>query len=137
LIRRWFTGKTLVSENQITLDVMDQPNHFGLTSIFIASLDDLGFADNQCEITSTNVFYLLDAFLLGGSVRVADNRFSETWFHAVLSAWSVGLMNTTTDNQSTHCMLASALPSLRIFRDNLHFITLFCPAACGRIGVND
>lgn len=137
LIRRWFTGKTLVSENQITLDVMEQPNHFGLSSIFIASLDDLGFADNQCEINSTNVFYLLDAFLLAGSVRVADNRFSETWFHAILSAWSVGLMNTTTDNQSTHCMLASALPSLRIFRDNLHFITFFCPEACGRIGANN
>jgi len=137
LVRRWATGKTLISENQITLDVADDPFHFGISSIFVASLDDLGFVDNQCEITTTNVFHLLNAFLLGGSVRVADNRFSETWIHVLLSAWSIGLMNTTTDNQSTHCMLANALPGMRLFRDNLHFLTFFCPDACGRRQLTD
>ena len=130
-IRRWATGKTLVSENQITLDVIDQPPDFGISSILILSLDDLGVVDNQCEISSTNVFYLLDAFLIGGSIRVADNRFSETWFRTFISALSIGLMNTTTDNQATHCMLAAALPQLRIFRDNLSLINAFCPNACG------
>jgi hypothetical protein len=137
-IRRWSTGKTLVSENQITLDVITQPQAFGITSILILSLDDLGFVDNQCEISSTNVFYAIDAFLFGGSVRVADNRFSETWFRTFLSAWSVGLMNTTTDNQATHCMLATALiPTLRIFRDNLFLVEAFCPRICAGRGAND
>jgi len=131
-IRRWSTGKTLVSENQITLDVITQPFGFGISSILIFSLDDLGFVDNQSEISSTNVFYAIDAFLLGGSVREADNRFAETWFRTFISAWSIGLMNTTTDNQATHCLLANALlPQLRIFRDNLSLINAFCPNACG------
>lgn len=132
-IRNWATGKTLVGENQITLDVIEQPFAFGLTSILIFTLDDLGMVDNQCEISSTNVFYFIDAFLLGGSVRANDNRFSETWMHTWLSAWSIGgTMNTTTDNQSTHCMLAhSFLPGMRIFKDNLSLITAFCPNECG------
>jgi Family of unknown function (DUF6519) len=137
LVRAWATGKTLVTENQITLDVMNEPFGFGLSSILIFTLDDLGMSDNQCELSSTNMFYFVDAVLFGGSVRVADNRFSETWLHAGFSAFSVGLMNTTTDNQATHCLLALALfPAMRIFRDNLSLVTAFCPNECGRFGAN-
>jgi len=119
--------------------VITQPQGFGgLSSIMILSLDDLGFVDNQCEISSTSVFFFIDAFLFGSSVRVADNRFSETWFRTWLSAWSIGLMNTTTDNQATHCILATALiPTLRIFRDNLFLVEAFCPRLCGGRGAND
>jgi hypothetical protein len=35
-IRRWSTGKTLVSENQITLDVITQPFGFGISSILFS-----------------------------------------------------------------------------------------------------
>ena len=132
LVRQWTTGKTLVTENQITLDLTDEPRGIGISSILILTLDDLGMTDNQCEITSTNVFFLVDAILAGGSLREADNRFAETWLHAFLSSLSVGGMNTTTDNQATHCMRALALfPSMLIFTDNLSFITLFCPNECG------
>jgi hypothetical protein len=133
-VRNWSTGKTLVTENQITLDVTDQPRAFGISSIVVASLDDVGLTDNQCEITTTNAFFFVEALLLGGSVRVADNRFAETWLHAGLSAWSIGGMNTTTDNQATHCVRADALlPGMRVFRDNLAFVTAFCPDECGRL----
>jgi hypothetical protein len=132
LVRQWTTGKTLVTENQITLDLIDEPFGFGISSILIFTLDDLGMTDNQCEITSTNVFFFVDAVLAGGSLREADNRFSETWMHAGFSSLSVGGMDTTTDNQATHCMLAQALlPNMRIFRDNLAFVTAFCPSECG------
>jgi len=132
LVRQWTTGKTLVTENQITLDLIDEPFGFGISSILIFTLDDLGMTDNQCEITSTNVFFFVDAVLAGGSLREADNRFSETWMHAGFSSLSVGGMNTTTDNQATHCMRALALlPNMRIFRDNLAFVTAFCPSECG------
>ena len=131
LARNWETGKTLVTENQITLDLIDEPSGFGLSSIVVVTLDDLGMTDNQCEISTTNVFVLTDAALLGGSVRVADNRFSETWMRAAFSAVSVGGMNTTTDNQSTHCLLARALlRNMRVFRDNLALVQAFCPDDC-------
>jgi hypothetical protein len=131
LVQKWATGKTLVTENQVTLDLTTEPRAIGITSMLIFTLDDLGMTDNQCEFTATDVFVYIDALLAGGSIRVADNRFSESWMHSALSAWSIGLMNTTVDNQSTHCMRADArLPNMRVFKDNLVLLNAFCPDAC-------
>jgi hypothetical protein len=128
----WPTGKTLVTENQITSDTTIVLRGAAYASIVAITLDDLAFTDNQCEIVSMDQVFQVDAFLAGGSVRIADNRFSETWMRVALSAQSFGLMNTTTDNQSTHCMRADALPpGMLVFRDNLHFIDTFCPGECG------
>ena len=132
IVSRWATGKVLFTENQVTLDVVEQPFGICLTSMLIFSLDDLAMTDNQCEVTSTAVFFWVNALLVGGSVREADNRFSETWMHAAASAWSIGGMNTTTDNQATHCLKAqSVFPGMLVFRDNLSFVTVFCPGECG------
>jgi hypothetical protein len=137
LVRNWATGKILFTENQVTLDIMEQPFGFGLSSMLIFTLDDLGMTDNQCEITSTAVFFFVDGFFFAGSVREADNRFSETWGHVALSAWSLGFMNTTTDNQSTHCLRANALlPQLRVFRDNVFFIEALCRGECEQPALN-
>jgi hypothetical protein len=130
LVRRWVTGKTMLCENQITFDVTEEPFGFGISSIFVFSLDDVGFTDNQCELTSTNQFLFTQAILAGGSVRESDNRFSETWFHVAFSAWSIGGMNTTTDNQATHCLRAQSFLGLRVFKDNLNFVKAFCPGDC-------
>ena len=130
LVRRWVTGKTMLCENQITFDVTEEPFGFGISSIFVFSLDDVGFTDNQCELTSTNQFLFTQAILAGGSVRESDNRFSETWFHVAFSAWSIGGMNTTTDNQATHCLRAQSFLGLRVFEDNLNFVNAFCPNEC-------
>jgi hypothetical protein len=99
-------------------------------------LDDIGFTDNQCEVESVRRWFLTDVLLVGGSVRLADNRLAETWLRTFMSAWTLGLMNTTTDNQATHCLRAqSALGNnMRVFRDNLMFITETCPNACGHFG---
>ncbi len=128
LVRYWSSGKTLVTENQITLDVDDEPIGLAsLTSATVVSLDDVGMTDNQLEITTTNSFFYLDALVAGNSVRLADNRLSETWMHAFFSAWTVAGMNTTTDNQSTHCIRANELyPNMLVFRDNLALLTAFC-----------
>lgn len=132
LVGKWATGKTLVTENQITLDLIDEAVGLRISSILVVTLDDLGMTDNQCEVTTTNVFCAADAVLLGGSVRVADNRLSETWMRTRFSALSFGIMNTTTDNQSTHCLLVgAAMPILRMFKHNLAFIRAFCPRECG------
>ncbi|MGH8050925.1 MAG: hypothetical protein ACREPB_09730, partial [Arenimonas sp.] len=91
-----------------------------------------GFTDNQCEVSSTNFFLLTDVVLGAGSVRVADNRFSETWLRAFFSGFILGGMNTTTDNQSTHCLRAmSFMPNnMLVFKDNLALIEAYCPGAC-------
>lgn len=132
LVKYWATGKTLFTENQVTLDVMDQPFGIGVSSIFLFSLDDVGMTDNQCEISTSAVFFYVNALLLAGSVRESDNRLSETFMHAAFSAWSMGLMNTTTDNQTTHCLKADAiLPKMLLFKDNLNLITAFGCDDCG------
>lgn len=133
LVRRLSTGKTLFTENQVTLNVTDQPTGFCISSQVIFSLDDVGFTDNQCEVSTTAVFFLLNAFLLGGSVRESDNRLSETWLRTKLSSWSIGLMNTTTDNQTTHCIKANALPNTLLLKDNLFLIHAFCPGECEKL----
>ncbi len=131
LMRKWNSGKTLFTENQVTFDVVEDPVAFAFSSIAVFSLDDLGFTDNQCEINSTNVFVLTDVALGAGSVRVADNRFSETWLRALFSGVSIGGMNITTDNQATHCLLAQALlPNMLVFKDNLSLVEAFCPGIC-------
>ncbi|KFN42970.1 DUF6519 domain-containing protein [Arenimonas oryziterrae] len=130
LSARWATGKLLMTENQVTLDVIDQPIGVAISSILAFSLDDVGFTDNQCEVSSTNVFFFTQALLAAGSVREADNRLSETWMRAFSSSMSIGGMNTTTDNQSTHCMHASSPLGLLVFRDNLALVRAFCPGDC-------
>lgn len=136
LVRRWATGKLLLSENQITLDVIDDEGLLGITSVLVASLDDVAMVDNQIEISSTQQVYVFANLAIGGSVRMADNRFSETWMRAAYSGVSMGLMNTTTGNQSTHCMRANAmLPNLLVFRDNLSLIEAFCEDICGHRNV--
>jgi uncharacterized protein DUF6519 len=130
LVNAWATGKTLICENQVTLDLANTPLGFVISSMVVFSLDDVGIADNQIEFTSTNMFIFTDVLLLGGSVRLADNRLSETWMHAGFSGVTFGGMNTTTDNQSTHCLLASSFLNLRVFTDNLALVNSFCPEEC-------
>ena len=126
----WPTGKLLVAENQISCDTVDQPRGFALSSLFVAGLDDVGFLDNQSEVDSQHFALVFDLLAAAGSVRVNDNRFSETWLRTILSASTFGLMNITAHNESTHCM--RAIGAQRVFRDNLHFVTMFCPDFCGR-----
>ncbi len=131
LTRGWSSGKTLFTENQVSFDVIDEPLAFAFSSVALFSLDDIGFTDNQCEVNATNVFLWMDVAIGGGSVRIADNRLSETWQHAFFSGITIGGMNTTTDNQSTHCLSAIALlPDMRVFEHNLALAEVFCPGAC-------
>lgn len=128
----WPTGKTLFTENQVSFTMPTEPDGFYFSSILLLTLDDLGMTDNQCEFTSTLPRLAADVLAIAGSVRMADNRLSETWRRSFLSAVSLAIMNTTTDNQSTHCMIAIGAPGLRIFRDNTHLVNGFCPNECER-----
>ena len=104
-------------------------------AVTVISLDDVGFLANQCEVDTQNVYLATDVFVFAGSLRLADNRLSETWMRALLSGLTFGLMNTTTDNQSTHCLFArAALQKQLVFVNNIAFVRAFCPNECGDIG---
>jgi hypothetical protein len=117
-------GNVLFADNQIRFDAMDPEAYSGASSVVILTLDDVGFLDNQCDASLLNDFLFSQVLLFGVSVRASDNRFKEGIANAIFSAITLGLMNTTTDNQATHCLLARAmrfgtLADMLVFRDNL------------------
>ncbi|MFO1302120.1 MAG: DUF6519 domain-containing protein [Burkholderiales bacterium] len=132
----WPSGKTLFADNQVSLDLYENRSGFVLSSIAIASLDDVAFHGNQCEVDSLTTLLLVDAAVGGGTVRTIDNRFAETWRRALRSAVVVGgVMNTTTGNQATHCIDAFVLMgSLQIFTHNLVLAQAVCPDECKQRG---
>ena len=99
-------GETLFNDNQVSLrgGPGEMPAH--LSSVLILSLDDIGFADNQCELEADLAFAFFDAMVLGGTLRATGNRLQEPVLCLLsLMSWS-WLMNTTALNQSTFGMAA-------------------------------
>jgi hypothetical protein len=88
-----------------------------LSSILIFSLDDVAFNNNQCDCNLFDDFVITNALLFGITIRTNDNRFREGILNAALSAITVGLVNITTDNESTHCLVAEGWRKIR--RHNL------------------
>jgi hypothetical protein len=99
-------GNVLFSNNQVTLNTMNQTRDFALASILIFSLDDISFHGNQCDCDEFfGDIIFTNAVLFGISLRVTDNRFKEGLLGALLSAMTFGFMNITVDNQATHCLM--------------------------------
>lgn len=100
-------GETLVSENQISLRGGPAELKVHFTAVLVISLDDLGFADNQCELETDNRLVLANALLIATTLRVSANRFQEPVLCAASLASAGLLMNTTAHNQGTFAILAS------------------------------
>ena len=103
-------GNVLFADNQVVLDLLEPGLSFSFSSIMIMTLDDLAFHGNQCDCSLFDDFILVQAFLLGFSLRVSDNRFKEGLYNALLSAASFGSLNMTLDNQATHCLMIRPSP---------------------------
>ncbi|HEX6622564.1 MAG TPA: right-handed parallel beta-helix repeat-containing protein, partial [Pyrinomonadaceae bacterium] len=135
-------GNVLFAANQCTLDLMQAGASFTDTSIFIGTLDDLGFHDNQCECNLLDDFVLAQAVLFAISVRASDNRFKENMsldgerFTSLFSAITLGIFNTTTDNQSTRCLFIIGFPNLTVDHSNVSLLMLSNPNACCNFLVN-
>ena len=127
------SGKLLFTDNQVSFDTLANGRAgpgFDLCSTLLFSLDDLAVLDNQFEYHSEWRFALADVLAAGASIRVNDNRFAEIWGRSLFSAATLGLMNTTSHNQGTHCLLPLGL--LTAVQGNLSLVEAFCPDACGR-----
>lgn len=102
-------GQVLFSDNMVNTDLFGIGTSFSVSGIYILTLDDLGFHDNQCEanLFLFDDFLISHAILFGLSLRMTNNRLKEGMFNAILSALTLGLFaNTTALNQGTHCILA-------------------------------
>jgi len=128
-------GNVLFCDNQCVLDLLERGTGLALASVTILSLDDIGFHNNQCDCNLFDDFVISQAFLFGISLRVSDNRFKEGINHALYSAVTFGVLNTTTDNQSTHCLLIRGWPGLTVNQPNLVLLAGGTnPEFCGRFG---
>ncbi len=117
------------------LDLIETGLSLAITSIAIFTLDDVAFSDNQCDCNLLDDFVLAHAFLFGFSVRMNDNRMKEGILNALYSAITIGYMNATTMNQSTHCLLVAAIiASLKTEAGNKVLLDAFFAGFCDRLG---
>ena len=101
------TGAVLFNDNQVMFETALRESPLLWTSTMIYSLDDVSYGGNQtaCRLGSPMV---TGAALIAWTVRATANRFTETPRRAILSALTLGVMNTTAHNHSTHCVVAVA-----------------------------
>jgi hypothetical protein len=127
-------GNVLFSNNQCVLDLLEQGMNLAYASIAILSLDDIGFSNNQCDCNLIDDMVISQAVLYGVSLRISDNRFKEGIRNALYSAVTFGVANTTTDNQSTHCLLIRGWPGLTVNHPNLILLSSTNSKFCDRYG---
>ena len=127
------SGKTLFNDNQVTLDLTGTGQALCAAAVFGVSLDDIGFADNQCDADLDDQVLATNILLAALTVRMPDNRISEGWVNAAYSAMTLGFLNATTNNQSTHCIYATAFRAdLLVNTGNVALLAGFCPDLCRR-----
>lgn len=141
--RQLIDGSVLFTNNQCVLQSLDvsatKPGGarglggFKLgASVVIFSGDDIGFHDNQCEWLAQTRLLTDVALFTSMSVRASDNRFKEVLRRVAFSAITLGLLNMTTDNQATHCLLIIGPAATKVGTPNTILIEQFVKTACGR-----
>lgn len=118
-------GNVLFADNQCHQDLSGPERSFAGASIVIFSLDDIGFLSNQCDCRLIEDFMITDAIVVGRTTRINDNRFVESvnrtgnqsTLTMIFSAITFGVLNTTTDNIATRCLLV--IGALFLNRHNL------------------
>lgn len=129
-------GQVLFQHNQVRLDLRAAAVSVVTSSVGIISQDDINVDGNQLVVDSSSAegdatYANLTAFAV--TTRVTGNRMKERLGRALLSAYTLGYMNTTSDNHSTHCLLVLALAAARTASPNHSFSDVINPEACGRI----
>jgi hypothetical protein len=122
------SGAVLFSNNLCQLEA-NASRQRGFASVLLLSLDQLLFANNQCWIDGPERTTTADALLLAASLQVLGNRFQEGRAAVVYSAITLGLVNITTQNISTYCLLSKALANLLIKSPNLVLDASLCSAS--------
>ncbi|MGD9614581.1 MAG: DUF6519 domain-containing protein [Alphaproteobacteria bacterium] len=104
-------GETLFNSNRVRTG----PDNRCWSSQLIATLDDLGYADNQSGMFRPDIAFG-NMIGVAHSLRATGNRFRERALRTGLSALTItagttvgggaGAMNITTHNQGDHCIIA-------------------------------
>ena len=144
------TGQQLLSgcTNFNNNQVVAGPDLQSLTTAAIFTADDLGFTSNQVEAQTfgivipsreANLSFLINAFLLGRTLRAGDSRFKEPVaridpdadpFNVMVSLLSLATrLNNTVTNQGDHCIFAFSAAGNERVRESLNQVLDSRPAA--------
>ena len=129
--QRMSGGEMMVNDNQISLQRHSADIPFNLSSVLLLSADDISFCDNQAEVENSVNFVLTNVLAIGATLRVSSNRLQEKIWPGILSAITLGLMNQTCFNQSTHCIFAVGHPAWRYVEGNTSLFDIL--QICGLI----
>jgi hypothetical protein len=113
-VRLLANGNVQFNDNQVVLDNIAPALTMTVSSVLILSLDDVAMQDNQCDCDLIFDLALINALVIGFSVRVQGNRLKESYLTTFLSALTIGLFNDTSHNQGTHCFFHFGLREPRI-----------------------
>jgi len=117
-------GEMLVNNNQISLQAHSSELPFTLSSVMLMSADDVSFCDNQAEIENNMKLALTNVLAVATTLRVSSNRLQKRVASGILSAITFGLLNQTSFNQTTHCILAIGPLAGRHVSGNRNFMSL-------------
>ena len=98
-------GNIQFVDNQVVLDALDGVSTFALSAITLLTLDDISCSDNQSDCDLAIDAVATNALAVGLSARFVSNRFKQGLLNAIYSAVTVAYLNTTVDNQGTHCFV--------------------------------
>ncbi|MGJ8628235.1 MAG: DUF6519 domain-containing protein [Sulfitobacter sp.] len=103
-------GETMFDNNQVTLLPAPTGPTNPVSSVLVASMDDVSLSNNQIEIDAGVGFVLANAFTPAGTVRMNSNRLQEMPLQCLFSGMSHSVfLNIQGLNQGTHCFAATAL----------------------------
>lgn len=97
------SGRTLFHGNQITLQITEANVGPALSAAAFLTYGDLSLEDNQFDALYPGGI-LGHGVAVGTTLRASGNRFSELPDCAYYSYAGMGLLNTATSNQTTHCL---------------------------------
>ena len=120
----------LINNNQISLQRHSPTMAVTLSSVFLLSADDISFCDNQSEIENQVLLALTDVLALGTTLRVSNNRLQKRLTAGIISAITFGLLNQTSMNQTTHCILPFGLSSGMAVAHNREMLDLIGGGLC-------
>ncbi|MDQ2843257.1 MAG: hypothetical protein M3Y72_19915 [Acidobacteriota bacterium] len=125
-------GTVLFNNNICQLEARVDRQH-SITSIAILSVDHLTFNGNHSWIDTTTFDAIFDAVLVAGSVSVTNNRFQGSPISVLASGLTAGVINITSQNISTFCLLVQGTPNFTVNQSNLALISMVQPDLCAAL----
>ena len=113
-------GRTMFHGNQVNLKEYDTTDFYYIpSSVYITSYDDVSFQNNQIQTETYYSFIIQNVFVFASTIRAVANRFTELFYSTGYSYYSYGAsMNSTTNNQATHCIYSGCSTPDKVIEDN-------------------